>query len=127
VYVAFLADALICVGAIDEARACLRRGVGHSMRGQGVFLPEMHRLLAHIHMLCEQPVQARAELASASALADEQGATSLALRAAITGVRCKLESDTSALGRRLQAIEGGVDTRDVLAANASMRLPTVHS
>jgi hypothetical protein len=65
-----------------------------------------------------QPAQARVALAQAGALADEQGAASLALRAAMTGVRCELESDTSTLVRRLLAIEGGDDTRDVLEANA---------
>ena len=78
----------------------------------------MHRLLAQVHSTSHQPAQARVALARASALADEQGAVSLALRAALTGVRCKLESDTSTMARRLLAIEGGVDTRDVLEANA---------
>lgn len=118
VYVAFLADALLSVGAVDEAQACLRRGLSHAMQGQGVFLPEMHRLLAQGHVMSNQPAQARVALAQACALADVQGAVSLALRAAMTGVRCKLEFDTSTLARRLLAIEGGADTRDVLEANA---------
>ena len=118
VYEAFLADALLTIGAVDEARACLQRGLGHAMQGQGVFLPEVHRLLAQVHVMSDQPAQARVVLARAGAVADEQGAASLALRAAMTGVRCKLESDMSVLARRRLAIDGGADTRDVLEANA---------
>jgi transcriptional regulator with AAA-type ATPase domain len=119
------AEALLSLGAIDEALGRIEEVLEHSRAtGECGLVSELYRLKgeALARRTPGDPEAARA-LRQAVEIAQEQGATLLALRAAISLVRLERERgdaapSLAALRRAYQAITGGSDLPHMQAARA---------
>jgi len=119
------AEALLSLGAIDEALARIEEVLEHSRAtGECGLVSELYRLKgeALARRTPGDPEAARA-LQQAMEIAREQGATLLELRAAISLVRLERECGDAApslgaLRRACQAVTGGSDLPHVQAARA---------
>jgi predicted ATPase len=120
-YVALLADALIAEGRASEAETLLEHTLRHADRGQGFFLPEIHRLLGETFRLQGRTADASQQFRIAGEAAVQLGAASLVLRAAISQAAMHTDAGpaepaAAALRQILATFGEGADTCDIAAA-----------
>ena len=125
-----LAGALLDTGAIEEAERLLERAIGYSARGQALFLPELHRLRGEALRKKGDLNGAASTFRRARAVAAEQGALALELRAELSLAGLPGDADTVGLANvlaRFASAEDGPDlgrARSFLAqGNASAPSP----
>ncbi len=111
-YIALLAEAHLARRELESAKALVTRGIKYSASGQGFFLPELFRLHGEVQMAQGYRASALLEVRQAIDLADEQGAPSLALRAATSLARYEGKPAFDDLMSRLRNFNEGADTYD---------------
>ena len=116
-----LADARLHAGDLDEASRVIDEALAIAEAGQGFFVPEVHRLRGDLALARGRRSAALVDYRAARSMACEQGARSLALRAATSEARLLVEAgDRSEARRVLDSLlidwSEGFQTRDVLAA-----------
>jgi predicted ATPase/DNA-binding winged helix-turn-helix (wHTH) protein len=119
-YASLYADALIQSQQVVDAAGILEHALSFAGQGQGLFLPELHRLRAAIHANNHERDRAEEELRRSIEIAARQHAHALELRSAIALVRLTQASAVETLAPILARCERALETSDMAAAHALM-------